>query len=504
MIRNVILDWSGTIVDDLAAVLEATNHVLRKAGRPPMTESEFREEFTLPAEGFYLKKLPGTAPAEMARWFHERFSQVQEQVTVLPYARAFLEFCRRRGLRVTVLTAVPEAYWRAQARTLGLDGFVEAAWASVLDKRDAIAGLLAERGWDRAETVLVGDMQHDLDAARAGGVLSCAVLSGYQRLDQLRAAAPDLVVEHVGELARVLERADLDPVRLLAPPHRAPVSTVGAAVLNGRGEVLVVRTRKWANLWGIPGGKIKYGETAEAALRRELQEETGLEVTGIRLVMVQDCVESTEFYRPEHFLLLNYVCASDGSAGVVLNDEAQEYRWVALTDASQLPLNRPTQLLFRELERQGGPGRGPSPAAPGAGQGNKPPRANHRDAMNDTIIIEDLELRLQVGVPEAERALPQRLLVHLELEHDLRAAAETDDLRRTVDYYAVTRRLLDLGHGGRSWKLIETLASDIASLVLQEFKVGAVTVEVRKFILPETRHVAVRLRRTTNVEGGAS
>lgn len=114
----------------------------------------------------------------------------------------------------------------------------------------------------------------------------------------------------------------------------------------------------------------------------------------------------------------------------------------------------------------------------------------------DTIVIEDLEVRYRVGVPEAERALPQRLLIVVEMEvpGGFDAAATGDDLTRTIDYYAVSRRLLALGEG-REWRLIETLAVEIANLIRSEFGASRVRVEVRKFILPETRHVAVRVER---------
>lgn len=112
----------------------------------------------------------------------------------------------------------------------------------------------------------------------------------------------------------------------------------------------------------------------------------------------------------------------------------------------------------------------------------------------DQIVIEDLAVFFHVGVPDEERAQPQRLLLTVVMEHDFSKAAATDDLRGTIDYYAVSRRLLALGNG-RSWKLIETLAVDIAGLILAEFKPARVQVEVRKFILPEARHVAVRVVR---------
>ena len=118
----------------------------------------------------------------------------------------------------------------------------------------------------------------------------------------------------------------------------------------------------------------------------------------------------------------------------------------------------------------------------------------HNFTKMDTITICDLEVWYRVGVPDAERDQPQRLLLTVELAHDFAPAAAADELMKTIDYYAVTQRLLRYGEG-RSWRLIEKLAADIAETLLAEFKPATVSVEVKKFIIPETRHVAVRLTR---------
>ncbi len=97
-----------------------------------------------------------------------------------------------------------------------------------------------------------------------------------------------------------------------------------------------------------------------------------------------------------------------------------------------------------------------------------------------------------MGVPEAERATAQRLLLTVEMDFDYAAAARSDDVADTINYYAVSQRLLKFGEG-RKWKLIEKLATDIANTILIEFKPAAVHVEVKKFIIPEARHVSVAL-----------
>ncbi len=108
------------------------------------------------------------------------------------------------------------------------------------------------------------------------------------------------------------------------------------------------------------------------------------------------------------------------------------------------------------------------------------------------ISIVDLEVFYRVGVPEAERVKPQRLLLTVEMDFDFSAAARSDDIRDTIDYFAVSQRLLKFGEG-RSWKLIEKLATDLANTVLSEFKPQSVAVEVKKFPIPEARYVSVSL-----------
>ena len=108
------------------------------------------------------------------------------------------------------------------------------------------------------------------------------------------------------------------------------------------------------------------------------------------------------------------------------------------------------------------------------------------------ITIVDLEVFYCVGVPDEERAKPQRLLLTLDIKFDFSSAAVSGRIGRTIDYYEVTQRLLKLGEK-RSWRLIESVATDVADKILSEFHPENVMVEVKKFSIPEARYVSARL-----------
>jgi FolB domain-containing protein len=110
------------------------------------------------------------------------------------------------------------------------------------------------------------------------------------------------------------------------------------------------------------------------------------------------------------------------------------------------------------------------------------------------ITIHELEVFYCVGVPDEERANPQRLLLTIEMEVDAAPAAASDRIEDTVDYFQVSRDLLGFGEN-RGWRLIEKLASDIADHVLRAHRPLSVSVEVRKFPIPEARCVSVKLTR---------
>jgi dihydroneopterin aldolase len=110
------------------------------------------------------------------------------------------------------------------------------------------------------------------------------------------------------------------------------------------------------------------------------------------------------------------------------------------------------------------------------------------------IAIVDLEVHYCVGVSEEERAKPQRLLLTIEMNADVTAAALTDRVEKTINYQRVVDELLRFGEG-RNWRLLEKLVSNIADRIMTEYEPDSVFVEAKKFVIPQARHVAVSITR---------
>ncbi|NEP02001.1 MAG: NUDIX domain-containing protein [Symploca sp. SIO2E9] len=129
--------------------------------------------------------------------------------------------------------------------------------------------------------------------------------------------------------------------------NQFPLTTVGALVVNPSGRVLIVKTTKWQGAWGVPGGKVEWGERLESALLREFQEEVGLDLTQIRFGLLQEAVLDSQFVRKAHFVMVNYYAFSANET-IIPNEEIEEWAWVTPQRAIEYPLNSYTRVLIED------------------------------------------------------------------------------------------------------------------------------------------------------------
>jgi nucleoside triphosphatase len=146
-------------------------------------------------------------------------------------------------------------------------------------------------------------------------------------------------------------------------PDKSRVIVVGL-VWNDRGELLLCKMKTdrgvFPGEWGLPGGGIEPGERMGDALRREMNEELGIQVTDIRPAFFKDgsyskLLPNGEF-QPVYMIFLVFHCRAANDK-IQLNEEFSEYRWVSEEDLPRMNLNVETADTLRRLGARG-PGTG--------------------------------------------------------------------------------------------------------------------------------------------------
>lgn len=89
----------------------------------------------------------------------------------------------------------------------------------------------------------------------------------------------------------------------------------------------------------------------------------------------------------------------------------------------------------------------------------------------DIVYIKELEIRTVIGIYDWEREIRQTVSIDLDMATDIRPAAATEDISKTLDYKAVSKRLIAFIEGAE-FLLIETMAEEVAAIVLAEFPVS--------------------------------
>jgi nucleoside triphosphatase len=126
-----------------------------------------------------------------------------------------------------------------------------------------------------------------------------------------------------------------------------PEPTVGALIFSPEDKLFLMKSHKWKGKYVIPGGHIELGETIEDALKREVKEETNLDIYDIEFVCFQEFIYDEKFWEKKHFIFFDYACRTD-AVNAVLNHEAEEYLWVSLEQLADLPVESYTENAIRE------------------------------------------------------------------------------------------------------------------------------------------------------------
>lgn len=113
----------------------------------------------------------------------------------------------------------------------------------------------------------------------------------------------------------------------------------------------------------------------------------------------------------------------------------------------------------------------------------------------DIVFINDLHIDTIIGIFEWEREVRQTVSLNIEMAHDIRKAAETDNIDFALDYKKVSKRLIKFV-GESEFMLVETMAEQVADIIQHEFHVPWLRLSVSKpGALRGAQSVGIRIER---------
>lgn len=213
MLKALLLDLDGTLIDTPQAIVEVTQATLRQMRLPPADPQAIKDGIGLPLP-IALGQLIGKGPAGAAEAVEIYRVLWRAQVTpriphlLYPGVREGLLALRQEGLSLAVVTGKAQDGADSSVRAAGLAEFFDVVlgYTSVPNPKpapDLAIEALRRLGQAPAAAVVVGDATHDLTMAKRAGIRSIAVSYGAQPLAQLQLAAPTWVAHSFPEVVQI-------------------------------------------------------------------------------------------------------------------------------------------------------------------------------------------------------------------------------------------------------------------------------------------------------------
>lgn len=189
---SVVWDWNGTLLDDIALVVEIVNEILADYRLAPMGLERYRELFDFPVERYYERAgmdLSSVDFSEIGARFHRSFEQRLAAAQLFPYAMSALTIIKDRGIRQFLLSSSEHESLMQMVGDFGLsvlfDDVRGVGDRLARGKTQAGRQLVAARGLDPSRALMIGDTSHDWEVAQACGMDCVLLATGHQSHSRL-------------------------------------------------------------------------------------------------------------------------------------------------------------------------------------------------------------------------------------------------------------------------------------------------------------------------------
>jgi pyrophosphatase PpaX len=207
MIKGVVFDFDGTILDSMQMVFDTLNDALRKRGLPPIEIEVLGRMAGLPVIEIISSKAKiteATAKEVEKDVFEVYTAFCRTSCQLLPHVESILKTLKSKQIKLGLLTTTPRKPLRAVAEKFSLMSYFDIMVAKEDAKNkpdpEGLERVIKEFGIRKDECLYVGDSPIDILTGKAAGVKTIAVTTGIATVEQLEVAKPDGIIPNLEKL----------------------------------------------------------------------------------------------------------------------------------------------------------------------------------------------------------------------------------------------------------------------------------------------------------------
>lgn len=203
MIKNIIFDWSGVIKDCVNSGLWVVNEMFSQFGVPAISLDEFRRNWEQPYMNFYNKYIPNLTLAEEKVAYKKAILKSPES-SYYPGIVNLIKDLKRKGVRMVVISSDFSDNLKEEINNFDLNNIFIDVVSDSHDKTDDVMNVINKYKFDKEDTIIIGDSNHEVEAGKKAGIKTVSVTWGFTDRDKLSISKPDFMVNSIEELKTVL------------------------------------------------------------------------------------------------------------------------------------------------------------------------------------------------------------------------------------------------------------------------------------------------------------
>lgn len=204
MLKNIIFDWSGVIKDCVEAHVWVVSRMMESLGGKEISLQELKENWKQPYMSFWQKYYPELTFEQEKKLYLEIISREDyPKSEAYPGIVDFIKKNKAEGFSMVVLSSDPLDILLKEIKEFGLENVFSEVLADVHDKTEVLQKLMAKNNFNPAETIFIGDSNHEIEAGKLADVKTIAVTWGFTSEDRLEAESPDYLVHNIKELEKI-------------------------------------------------------------------------------------------------------------------------------------------------------------------------------------------------------------------------------------------------------------------------------------------------------------